>query len=88
MTGNERVGVLMGGMSSERPVSLKTGAAVAGALRERGWDVVEIDVGRDLPQQLLANGVQVAWIALHGKFGEDGCVQGLLEVMGPSLTKS
>ena len=88
MTGNERVGVLMGGMSSERPVSLKTGAAVAGALRERGWDVVEIDVGRDLPQQLLANGVQVAWIALHGKFGEDGCVQGLLEVMGIPYTGS
>jgi D-alanine-D-alanine ligase len=83
-----RVGVLMGGLSSERPVSMKTGAAVASALRERGHDVVEIDVGRDLPARLVAEGVTVAWIALHGKFGEDGCVQGLLEVMGIPYTGS
>lgn len=83
-----RVAVLMGGMSSERKISLKTGKAVAGALRERGWEVVEIDVGRDLPQQLLASGATVAWIALHGRFGEDGCVQGLLEVMGIPYTGS
>lgn len=83
-----RVAVLMGGMSSERKISLKTGKAVAGALRERGWEVAEIDVGRDLPQQLLASGATVAWIALHGRFGEDGCVQGLLEVMGIPYTGS
>ncbi len=83
-----RVGVLMGGLSSERPISLKTGTAVARALRERGHDVVEIDVGQNLAGELLAGGVQVAWIALHGRFGEDGCVQGLLEVMGIPYTHS
>jgi len=85
---NERIGVLKGGLATEREVSLKTGAAVAGALREGGWDVVEVDVGRDLPAQLVAQGVDVAWLALHGRFGEDGCVQGLLEVMGVPYTGS
>jgi len=83
-----KVGVLMGGLSSERPVSLQSGGAVAGALRERGWDVVEVDVGRDLPAKLVEAGVTVAYLALHGKFGEDGCVQGLLEVMGIPYTGS
>ncbi len=83
-----RVGVLMGGMSAERPISLKSGHGVYGALRERGWDAVEIDVGRDLPERLRAERVDVAWIALHGRFGEDGCVQGLLEVMGIPYTGS
>lgn len=83
-----KVGVLLGGMSAERAVSLKSGAAVAGALRRRGWDVVEIDVGRDLPARLVAEGVGAAWLALHGRFGEDGCVQGLCEVMGIPYTGS
>ena len=83
-----RVGVLMGGLSSERAVSLTSGAAVAGALRRRGWDVVEIDVGRDLPKKLQDAGVEACWIALHGNYGEDGCVQGLLEVMGIPYTGS
>ena len=85
---SRRVGVLMGGLSSERPISMKTGTAVARALRERGHDVVEIDVGRNLPAELVSGGVQVAFIALHGRFGEDGCVQGLLEVMGIPYTHS
>lgn len=88
MDRTRRVGVLMGGLSAERPVSLKTGAAVAGALRSRGWDVAEIDVGRDLPAKLVVERVDVAWIALHGRFGEDGCVQGLLEIMGIPYTGS
>jgi D-alanine-D-alanine ligase len=83
-----RVGVLMGGLSTERAISLKSGRAVAEALRERGHDVVTIDVGRDLPERLRAEGVDVAWIALHGRFGEDGCVQGLLEVLGIPYTGS
>lgn len=83
-----KVAVLLGGMSAERPVSLESGAAVAGALRRRGWDVVEIDVGPDLPQRLVAEGVQAAWLALHGRFGEDGCVQGLLELMRIPYTGS
>ncbi|MFZ5471947.1 MAG: D-alanine--D-alanine ligase [Myxococcota bacterium] len=76
-----RVGVLLGGLSVEREVSQRTGAAVAGALRSRGYDVVEIDVQKDLAARLAAEKVQVAFIALHGRFGEDGCVQGLLEAM-------
>ena len=82
------VGVLKGGLSPERPISLKSGAAVAGALRNRGWNIVEIDVGPDLPEQLRAAKVDVAWLALHGPLGEDGCVQGLLEVMRIPYTGS
>jgi D-alanine-D-alanine ligase len=77
----KRVGVLFGGLSSEREVSLRTGAAVSKALRGLGYDVVEIDVGKDLPARLTAEKVEVAFIALHGRYGEDGCVQGLLECM-------
>ena len=83
-----RVGVLMGGISPERPISMKSGAAVSKALRSRGWTVVDIDVGRDLPAQLLAHRVTHAWLALHGPLGEDGCVQGLLEVMRVPYTGS
>lgn len=83
-----RVGVLMGGMSTEREVSLKSGSYVARALRERGYDVVDIDVGPDLPFKLREERVEVAWIALHGAFGEDGCVQGLLEIMRIPYTGS
>lgn len=84
----KRVAVLLGGMSTERKVSLKSGKAVAEALRSRGYDVVEIDVGPDAPERLRAERVDVAWIALHGAFGEDGCVQGLLEVMRIPYTGS
>lgn len=83
-----RVGVLMGGMSTERKVSLKSGKAVAEALKSRGWNVTEIDVGPDLPEQLRAAEIDVAWIALHGAFGEDGCVQGMLEIMRIPYTGS
>jgi len=75
----KRVGVLMGGLSQERDVSLRTGAAVSKALRSLGYDVVDLDVGKDLPARLAAEKVEVAWLALHGRYGEDGCVQGLLE---------
>jgi D-alanine-D-alanine ligase len=83
-----RVGVLLGGIAPERPISLKSGAAVSRALRARGWNVVDIDVGRDLPAKLLEAGVTHAWLALHGPLGEDGCVQGLLEVMRIPYTGS
>lgn len=83
-----RVGVLLGGMSTEREVSRKSGKAVAAALERRGWTVVPIDVGRDLPFQLRDHAVDVAWVALHGAFGEDGCVQGLLELMRVPYTGS
>lgn len=82
------VGVLLGGMSPERPISLKSGHAVHKALLARGWKAVEIDVGPDLPEQLRRHGVTHAWLALHGVFGEDGCVQGLCEVMRIPYTGS
>ncbi len=77
----KRVGVLLGGLSAEREVSLNTGAAVARALRGLGLDVVEVDVGKDVAARLVAEKVDVAFIALHGRYGEDGCIQGLLESM-------
>ncbi|MBZ0274371.1 D-alanine--D-alanine ligase [bacterium] len=76
----ERVAVLYGGPSAEREVSLKSGAACASALAGRGHDVVLIDVGADLAARLAAERVTVCFNALHGKWGEDGCVQGLLEL--------
>lgn len=81
-----RVGVLLGGLSAERPISLNTGGAILRALLERGHDAVAIDVGRDLHRRLAEEGVEVAFNALHGTFGEDGCVQGLLEVLGIPYT--
>lgn len=78
----------MGGLSAEREVSLASGTAVHQALRERGYDSVAIDVGRDLPQVLIREGVEAAFIALHGRYGEDGCVQGLLELLGIPYTGS
>ena len=83
-----KIGVLMGGLSAEREVSLKSGAAVLAALQAKGYRAVGIDVGRDLPQQLSAEGVEIAFIALHGRFGEDGSVQGLLELMAIPYTGS
>ena len=85
---SKNIGVLMGGLSAEREVSLKSGAAVAGALRARGYQVVEIDVDRDLPTALTREGIDIAVNALHGRFGEDGCVQGVLELMGIPYTGS
>lgn len=86
MDKNKPVGVLMGGLSTERDISMKSGKAVSRALQARGWTVVDIEVGRDLPAKLVESGVQAVWVALHGRFGEDGCVQGLLEVMGVPYT--
>src|SRR4051812_38730840 len=76
-----RIGVLKGGLSEEREVSLRSGTAVANGLRELGYPVIEIDVGKDLPARLIAEKIDLAFIALHGRYGEDGCVQGLLESM-------
>ncbi len=76
-----KVAVLMGGSSAEREVSLETGMAIAGALRELGHQALEVDVGTDLPMRLTADEPDAAFVALHGRVGEDGCVQGLLEVM-------
>ncbi len=88
MITDKKIGVLMGGLSSERDISLKTGRLVAASLLKKGYRVSAIDAGRDLPQRLMAEGVEAAFIALHGRYGEDGCVQGLLEVMGIPYTGS
>lgn len=88
MTNRPRVGVLLGGLGSEREISLKTGEAVAEALSARGHDVRRIYVDRDLDRVLRQNPVDVAFNALHGPYGEDGCVQGLLELMGIPYTGS
>jgi D-alanine-D-alanine ligase len=83
-----RIGVLMGGPSAERDVSLKTGAAVLAALKRKGYDAVAIDVDATVPERLERERVQLAFIALHGRLGEDGAIQGLLEVLGIPYTGS
>lgn len=83
-----KVAVVMGGPSSERQVSLSTGRECADGLRAAGFDVVEIDAGADLPQQLRDTGADVAFNALHGRWGEDGVVQGLFEWMQIPYTHS
>jgi len=83
-----KVAVLMGGPSAEREVSLSSGRMCAAALREAGYDVVEVDAGRDLAARLTALAPDVAFNALHGRWGEDGCVQGLLEWLGLPYTHS
>ena len=84
----ERVAVLMGGQSSEREISLKSGEAVFQSLRRQGYRVIKIDVDGMLPFVLRRRKIQVAFLALHGPGGEDGTVQGLLEVLGISYTGS
>jgi D-alanine-D-alanine ligase len=84
----KRIGVLMGGLSAEREVALKSGAAVHEALLRRGYEAVAVDVGRDLAAVLVAERIEAAFIALHGRYGEDGCVQGLLELMQIPYTGS
>lgn len=79
-----RIGVLMGGCSGEREVSLKSGSAVADALEARGYEVVRISLGEsfgpELAQTIESARIDVAYVALHGRLGEDGAVQGLLEL--------
>ncbi len=86
----KQVVVLMGGFSAERAVSLNSGAAVAKALREAGYGVRAVDVGRDLHALLgaLEPRPDVVFNALHGRWGEDGCVQGLLNMLGIPYTHS
>lgn len=83
-----KIGVLYGGLSREREVSLKTGTAIANALKDLGYDVIEIDVNKDLLNVLLNTRIDVAFVALHGKFGEDGTIQGVLEFLRIPYTGS
>lgn len=84
----KKIVVLMGGLSAEREVSLKSGAAVHRALLEGGYDAVAIDVDRNLATRLAEAGAEVAFVCLHGRYGEDGSVQGVLELMGIPYTGS
>jgi D-alanine-D-alanine ligase len=82
------VAVLMGGWSAEREISLKSGAAVAGALEREGYRVTPIDVGRDIAVRLAKIKPDACFNALHGRFGEDGCMQGVLECLAIPYTHS
>ncbi len=87
----KRVGVVMGGPSAERQVSLSSGRMVLAALLGRGHDAVGIDwrgLEHDLVATLRHEKIDVVWMALHGTYGEDGCVQGLLECAGIPYTGS
>ena len=83
-----KIAVLYGGVSSEREVSLRTGSAVLAALTRCGYNAVGIDADRDLAGKLVETGAEVVFIALHGRHGEDGTVQGLLEILGLPYTGS
>lgn len=84
----KKIGVLMGGLSAEREISFKTGHAALSALLELGYQAVAIDAGHDLAAQLVHQNITVAFICLHGRFGEDGRVQGLLEMQQVPYTGS
>lgn len=88
MSQAKHVAVLMGGWSAERRVSLDSGTACAAALEEEGYRVSRIDVGRDIASRLAELRPDVVFNALHGRFGEDGTVQGLLEILGLPYTHS
>lgn len=85
---NARIGVLMGGQSSERDVSLRTGQAVHQSLIRRGYDAVSIDVTDHLHQDLKDQKIAIAFLSLHGPGGEDGTIQGFLETIGMPYTGS
>jgi D-alanine-D-alanine ligase len=84
----KKVAVLYGGRSTERDVSLRTGKGCADALKARGYDVVLVDVGLEVAAHLREARADVAFLAVHGRWGEDGCIQGLLESMGIPYTGS
>ncbi len=83
-----RIGVLMGGSSAEREISLKTGRSICDALKRRGYTVIPIEADASLPHQIRAKKISIAFLALHGPGGEDGTVQGMLEVMKVPYTGS
>jgi D-alanine-D-alanine ligase len=84
----KRVTVMMGGLSREREISLKTGKAILKALTEKGYPVTPVDVGDDIAEKLVKEKIECAFLALHGRFGEDGTIQGMLELMRIPYTGS
>lgn len=87
-----RIGVLMGGPSSEREISLKSGRAIYGALKQVGLDVVAVDIGTDNVEEnirlIKSHRINCAFVALHGRFGEDGKIQEILETINIPYTGS
>ncbi len=88
MYSDSKVGVLMGGTSAEREVSLVTGKSILDILLERGVNAVAVDTSGDWYKDIAAEGIEVAFIALHGRGGEDGTIQGALELLGIPYTGS
>jgi D-alanine-D-alanine ligase len=88
MITDKKIGVLAGGISAEREVSLRSGGAVFRALKDRGYNVELIDTADNLHDSLVSRAIEIAFIALHGGHGENGAVQGMLEVMGIPYTGS
>jgi D-alanine-D-alanine ligase len=88
MVGQRKIGVLMGGLSAERDVSIRSGEAIVAALAERGYDAWPLFVDRDIDLVLRQARIDVAFVTLHGRYGEDGCIQGLLELLGIPYTGS
>ncbi len=84
----KRIAVLMGGQSREREVSLRSGERVLKSLKKQGFWAVRLDSDKDLVTKLKEKGIDIVFIALHGRFGEDGCIQGLLEILGIPYTGS
>jgi D-alanine-D-alanine ligase len=85
---DKNIGVFMGGTSAEREISLKSGGAIYQALENSGYNVVAIDVGHDICRVLEKKRIDIAFLALHGGHGENGSIQGMLEVLGIPYTGS
>lgn len=83
-----KIAVMMGGLSREREISLKTGKAILKVLSEKGYSVISLDVGGDIAEKLVKEKIECAFLALHGRFGEDGTIQGMLELMRIPYTGS
>ncbi len=88
MTFDSVIAVIAGGLSFEREVSLRSGRRVADALRDRGYGVIRLDADEQLVDSLRTGGFDAAFVALHGRFGEDGTVAALLELLGLPYTGS
>jgi D-alanine-D-alanine ligase len=85
---SRKIGVMMGGFSSEREISLRSGNAILQSLIRRGYTAVAIDVDKAVVDRLRADSIEVVFLALHGRWGEDGTIQGLLEILGVPYTGS
>jgi D-alanine-D-alanine ligase len=84
----KKIAVMMGGLSREREISMKTGKAILKALTEKGYTVIPVDVGDGIAEKLINEKIECAFLALHGRFGEDGTIQGMLELMRIPYTGS